>query len=98
MTLIHWSSGKQHVRNTHPALAKLTNKYLIVEATSAPVERVFSTAGKIFRTDRCQLSDERFESLMFIPGKKYSVLTTPLSIALVVIPIYQHLSTLKLYR
>ena len=32
------------------------------------------------------------------PGKKYSVLTISLSIAFVVIPIYQHLSTLKLYR
>ena len=31
-------------------------------------------------------------------GKKYSDLTTPLSIAFVEIPIYQHLSTLKLYR
>ena len=36
--------------------------------------------------------------ISLIPGKKYSVLTTPLSIAFVVIPIYQHLSTLKLYR
>ena len=35
---------------------------------------------------------------MYVPGKKYSVLTTPLSIAFVMIPIYQHLSTLKLYR
>ena len=33
-----------------------------------------------------------------LPGKKYSVLTIPLSIAFVVIPTYQHLSTLKLYR
>ena len=33
-----------------------------------------------------------------VPGKKYSGLTIPLSIALVVLPIYQHLSTLKLYR
>ena len=35
---------------------------------------------------------------LITPGKKYSVLTTPLSIAFVMIPIYQHLSTLKLYR
>ena len=57
--------------NTHPTLAKLAEKYLIVPATSAPVERVFSTAGKIFRPDRCQLSDERFESLMFIKCNKH---------------------------
>ena len=57
--------------NTHPTLAKLAEKCLIVPATSAPVERVLSTAGKIFRPDRCQLSDERFETLMFIKCNKH---------------------------
>ena len=34
-------------------------------------------------------------TLQTIPGKKYNILTILLSIAFVVIPIYQHLSTLS---
>ena len=51
-----------------------------------PVRRVLGSEPLSLRTHRHR------------PGKKYSVLTTLLSIAFVVIPIYQHLSTLKLYR
>ena len=49
-----------------PALSKLACKYLAITASSAPVERLFSVAGKVFRPDRCCLSDSRFEDLMFI--------------------------------
>ena len=53
-----------------PQLATLACRYLSVPASSAPVERIFSIAGKIFRPDRCSLSDKRFEHLMFVRTNK----------------------------
>ena len=41
-------------------LTSLAVKYLAVTAYSVPVERLFSVAGKVFRADRCRLSDTRF--------------------------------------
>ena len=41
-------------------------------------------------------SSDNYDDFMLYPGKKYNILTILLSIAFVVIPIYQHLSTLKL--
>ena len=49
-----------------PILSKLSEKFLAVPATSAPVERLFSIAGKIFRPDRCRLNNSTFEKLMMI--------------------------------
>ena len=48
---------------TTPALAF---RYLAVPASSAHLDRIFSIAGKIFRPERCSLSDERFEQVMFV--------------------------------
>lgn len=50
----------------YPVLSKLAAKYLAIPATSAPVERLFSVAGKTFRPERCRLSDANFEKLMNI--------------------------------
>jgi hypothetical protein len=47
-------------------LAKLATKYLSVPASSAPVERLFSIAGKVFRPDRMRMKDETFETLMML--------------------------------
>ena len=53
-------------QTTHPCLTKLALQYLVVPASSAPVERLFSIGGKIFRPDRCRLTDQTFERLIFI--------------------------------
>jgi len=60
--LTFWKLNQQK----YPELAKLATQYLQFPASSAPVERLFSIAGKVFRPERCSLSDERFEQLMFI--------------------------------
>ena len=56
---------KQNSERFH-GLSVLARKYLALPATSAPVERLFSVAGKTFRPDRCRLSDPTFEKLMMI--------------------------------
>lgn len=56
---------KQNI-DKFPALAKLARTYLAIPATSAPVERLFSIAGKFFRPDRCRLGDSTFQMLMMI--------------------------------
>ena len=47
----------------YPTLALFANKLLSTHATSAPVARLFSIAGKVFRPERCSLKDETFEKL-----------------------------------
>lgn len=51
-----------------PHLAALAQKHLCIPASSGPVERLFSVAGKIFRPDRCVLKDKTFQELIFIKG------------------------------
>ena len=60
--LVYWKTNKEKF----PCIAKIVAHYLSIPASSAPVERLFSTAGKVFRPERCQLNDETFEMLMFI--------------------------------
>ena len=66
--LLFWQGNA----NKFPPLSKLASQYLSIPATSAPVERIFSVAGKTFRPDRCRLGDTTFEHLMNIKcnGKK----------------------------
>ena len=56
-----------------PDLSTLACNYLQTPASSGPVERLFSIAGKIFRPERCRLSDELFEKLMFIRSNQFCV-------------------------
>ena len=65
--LQYWKQNKQ----TMLELTTLALYYLAIPASSAPVERLFSIAGKVFRPDRCRLSDKRFEELMFVRGNKH---------------------------
>ena len=50
----------------HHALSKLARQFHTIPVSSAPVECLFSVAGKIFRPDRCSLEDTTFETLMFL--------------------------------
>ena len=52
----------------YPVLSKVAPRYLSIPTSSAPTERVFSVTGKIFRPERCRLSSEVLEKLMFIRG------------------------------
>ena len=37
-----------------------------ISASSAAMERLFNIAGKVIRPDRCRLTDNTFQKLMFI--------------------------------
>ena len=58
----HW---KKEI-SKYPHLSKLAMEVLGVPSSSAPVECLFSIAGKLFRPERCNLKDSRFQELMFI--------------------------------
>ena len=60
--LLFWQKNSKKF----PSLSKIAQKYLHIPATSAPVERIFSVAGKTFTPDRCRLGDTAFEQLMNI--------------------------------
>ena len=60
--LEYWKSKSEQF----PILSAIAEATLAVPASSAPVECLFSIAGKVFRPDHCRLSDAKFESLMFI--------------------------------
>lgn len=49
-----------------PALAKLAKMVLCVPATSAPIERVFSHGGIIFRPHRRQMSSQHLTNAIFL--------------------------------
>ena len=51
-------------------LCKLSRRYLSFPASSGPVERIFSSTGKIFRADRANLSDNVFSKLAFLKCNK----------------------------
>jgi hypothetical protein len=47
-------------------LSKLAMKYLSIPTTSAPSERVFSTAGLTIAKDRARLNPDRANELVFL--------------------------------
>ena len=56
--------------STYLILVVIAKRVLSVPASSAPVERLFSVDGKIFRPDCCQMKDTTFECLIFIKCNK----------------------------
>lgn len=53
-------------RDQMPMLANLAKKYLCVQASSTPSERVFSTAGDTVSVERARLLPERVDMLIFL--------------------------------
>lgn len=56
----------QDNEDKYPLLSRLAKDVLGVPCSSAPVERLFSSKGKVFTPESCQLSDAKYEQLMFI--------------------------------
>ena len=50
----------------YPILAQLARKLYLDPATSAPVEQVFSQAGKILTPLRSRFLPQNFETLLFL--------------------------------
>ena len=56
-----------------PSLARLARNILSVPASSAPVERVFSHGGIIFRPHRRRLTDDHLSQLIFLKCNRIDI-------------------------
>ena len=55
--ILFWQKNK----STFPQLTILALRYLCIQASSPPFERMFSVAGKVFRPEKYRMTDARFE-------------------------------------
>ena len=58
----------------YPNLDILAKQVLSVPASSAPVERLFSIAGKVFKPDHCQMKDRHISKFITITWKLFLLL------------------------
>jgi len=58
----YWSKSL----SKYPNITQVAASMLGIQASSAPVERLFSVAGKVFRPEKCRLKGETFYRLMFV--------------------------------
>lgn len=65
----YWSTKEK----VFPNLFQLAKQYLTILASSAPVERLFSQAGRIITPERGKLSDENFLKLMNIRSNMHFI-------------------------
>ena len=63
MNVLGW--WKDH-ENQFPNLTKLAKKYLSIQATSAPSERIFSKAGNIISEKRTRLGPEIAGKILYV--------------------------------
>ena len=56
-----WKKNK-----SFPMLYTLSAKYMCVQASSTPSERVFSLAGDIISEERCRIRPEKADQLIFL--------------------------------
>lgn len=64
--LVWW---KVNVAN-FPTISQLARKYLPIQGTTVPTERVFSTGGHIVTDLRCSLTTKHVEQLVFLSMNK----------------------------
>ena len=60
--LIYWSNNKDKYKR----LCVIAQNVLALPASSAPVERLFSIVGKVFRPERCRLAHNRFSHMCLL--------------------------------
>ena len=53
-------------RDEYPLMSKLARKYLAVQGTSTPAERVISRLGAVFTKRRQSLTGDMFSKIMFL--------------------------------
>ena len=53
-------------KEDYPLMSRLARKYLAVEATSTPAERVISALGFVLNKQRQALGSELFSEIMFL--------------------------------
>lgn len=53
-------------RFDYPLLSRVAYKYLIIQATSVPCERIFSTSGQLFNDKRASLKDKTARAVIFL--------------------------------
>lgn len=70
--LVYWKSNK----NRFPEHSLLACQYLQTPASSAQVEQLFLIAGKIFRPERCKLSNELLQKIMLMKMLLNNVIIT----------------------
>ena len=63
------SDGDVSMLDRHPEVRKLFIKYNTAIASSAPVERLFSTAALVLSKRRNRLSDSLFETAVKVNGR-----------------------------
>ena len=63
--LLWWKLRKHEF----PILSRLARKYLCIQATSTPAERIFSKLGLILVKNRLRMTGEKFKEIMFLSDK-----------------------------